>query len=76
MEVRQLWEEVPLEVWTSVSYYIEVPLAVGVLESILTAGREMVTTLSEVPDLVYFYETLAASRSLLGCRSSCSCLLP
>jgi hypothetical protein len=63
-------------VWTSVSYQIEVPLGVAVPESTLAAAREMVTTLSEVSDQVYFYETLAASRSLLGCRSNCSCLLP
>lgn len=47
-----------------------------VLARTLAAVLEMVTIRPEARDLVCSVGTLAASQSLLGCRSSCSCLLP
>lgn len=76
MEVHRPWEEVQPEEWTSVSYHIEVPSVVEVLGNTLAAVREMAMAPAVRRDPVCFYEMLAASRSLLVCHSSCSCLLP
>jgi hypothetical protein len=76
VEVDQLLEEVLREAWTFVLSHTEVPPVEVVLARTLAAAREMVTIRSEVQDLVCSAGMLAASQSLLGGRSSCSCLLP